>query len=158
MNHAREFQQVLDNLGKVLHQIRTNREPVCLVFVCEHAVHYHVARNGRLVRGPDGMRGDSHPSTENLGTCPYSDHRSIHFFTQNNGRTQAAPCRMHPLIHPVKVRGEVRSAAGAAVVLGGWEAMLPIVSKFNRFDPLVWRLWDQAIWYQRAPTEGTYAG
>lgn len=161
MLHGKQINEALDDLYRTMVAIRTQHNTGTssfILMVCESQVSLHVGRNLRLIRGDEGMRGLNEPFTRNLGTCPIPGHVSRHFFVQASGRTTPAPCRMHPLPPKLPVKGEVQAAVEAAQRLGGWPALVAALDKYVRFDPLIWRLWDQTIWYQRKPEDGDYAG
>lgn len=152
MKHAKEFQATLDHLRDHRMAIeRSSKDGHWIVMLCEHGAQLHYGKDGFLYHGVNTLRKVYAPRTYRLGTCPSSEHRSTHFFIQQQGRTWPAPCRMHPL--PKFDDPKLRAVCQAAWQLDGWEAAQPIIEKHVHFDPLLWRLWDLHIWYQLKPDE-----
>ena len=157
MINGKQFADVMDFLAEQRRLIEgRDRSPI--IFVCEQTVHMHVASGEWLYRAEEGLAGKTGPKTNRWGTCPLLGHRSRHFFTQHNGRTAPAPCRMHPVPPHMPMKPEHGDALDAAHRMGGWVALVEGLKKHAKFDPFYWRLWDLTCYYQRQPVAGEYAG
>ncbi len=157
MINGRQFADVLDHLAEQ-RRVISGSERMPMLFVCEHLPQMHVGSGEYLYRAEEALAGKHGPKTQRWGTCPIQGHRSRHFFTQANGRTQPAPCRMHPIPPHMRMKPEDGDALDAAKRLGGWQALVEGLKRHARFDPFYWRLWDMTCYYQRQPVPGEYAG
>jgi hypothetical protein len=151
VNHGKQFADLLDYLWGNRAAVEAEAKST-LIMVCEHGPHAHVVCHGRMYRYEEQTAHTAGPYTTAWSTCPFSAHRSRSFFTASNGgQVTPGACRMHPVQHDLKLSAGTLDALDAAKRVGGTPAVVAAMRKHARFDPLLWRLWDQVVWYQRAP-------